>query len=183
MEKSTEINGYGKFTIGRYFQIMTKMVGEPGQFFSDISNAMSFTQALGCLVISCLFFTGASLTQIHETNILIAGILFLNAVAMPVIAACVTFVVINISFFKSVTFVRLLSVYSYAASVTLLLSWIPLFIWLTEPWKWVLVYKGLTRGCGLKRVKTIFVIVITVSALALLFRSLEILIFYMKGFI
>jgi len=183
MEKMTEINGYGKFTIGRYFQIMTRMLGEPGQFFSDISDAMSFTQALGCLVISGLFFTGASLTQIHETNILMAGILFLNAVAMPMIAACVTFVVINISFVKSVTFVRLLSVYSYAASVTLLLSWIPIFIWLTEPWKWVLIYKGLTRGCGLKRIKTLFIIVITVSALALLFRYLGILTSYMKGLI
>lgn len=180
MENLKGINGYGKFAIGNYCQIMKRMLIKPGRFFSDISNGMSFTQPLGCLIISCLFFTGASLTQIGGSNVLIAGILFLNAIVMPIIAAGVTFIVIN-SLMVKVTFLKLLSVYFYAASVTLLLSWIPKLIWLTEPWKWVLVYKGLTIGCGLKRIKTIMIIGITISVLTIFFGSLGLGISYLKG--
>ncbi|MDB9822968.1 YIP1 family protein [Deltaproteobacteria bacterium] len=181
MEKTEKMSGHGKFSMGRYFQILTRMLTAPGQFFSEFTDDMTFSQPLGCLLISTVFFTGASLLQLSESNVPIAGILFLNAVLMPVITAGITFTITNVSIIKRVTFVKIFSVYAYASSVTLLISWVPLFVWLTEPWKWVLIYAGLTKGCGLTRIHAILILGGTILTLVLFFQSLGLAISHMKG--
>lgn len=73
---------------------------------------------------------------------------------------------------KRVSFPRLFSVYAYATGVTLLASWIPLFIWLTEPWKWMLIIFGMVKGCGLKWMQAILVVAVSIFIVVLFFWSI-----------
>ena len=71
---------------------------------------------------------------------------------MPFMAAGVGFMLMTMTFRRRTGFERLFGVYAFAAGVTLLVSWIPLFLWLCEPWKWLLTGIGLVKGCGLDSV-------------------------------
>ena len=170
-----------RFTIGFYFQALTRILGAPGQFFRELPGDVGFRQPLGFLVMSSLFFTGASLTCIHERPVLMGGILLVNAVAMPFVTAGAGFVVMTMTVGKRVTFERFFAVYAFAAGVTLLASWIPLFVWLTEPWKWLLIAIGLVRGCGLRWLQAVIIIGCSIFVLVLFFWALAPVVLYVKG--
>jgi hypothetical protein len=73
---------------------------------------------------------------------------------------------------RKVTFRRFFSVYAIASGVTLLASWIPLFIFITEPWKWLMIGIGLTQTVGLKWLHSVLVIVLSIGMMVLFFWSL-----------
>lgn len=170
-----------RFTFGFYFQALTRILGSPRQFFSELPENMVFRKPFGFLLVSGLFFTGASLTCIHEKPVLMAGILLINAVGMPLIAAGIGFMAMTMTIGKRVTFTRLFAVYAFAAGVTLLASWIPLFVWLTEPWKWLLIAMGMVKGCGFKWMQAFLIIGLSIFVLVLFFWSLGPVILYVRG--
>jgi len=181
MEKCMTIENTNRFTLGFYFQALTRMLSSPSRFFSELPDETGFRQPLGCLTISSLFFAGASLTTISENQILMGGVLFVNAVAMPFVTAGITFMVMTMSMGKRVPFPKLFSVYAYATAVTLLASWIPLFVWLTEPWKWMLIIIGMVKGCGFKWMQAILVVAVSIFIVVLFFWSLGPVIVQMRG--
>ncbi len=165
--------GTGQFSIGFYFQSLAKVLGEPGTFFSELPHDDSFKQSLGFLMVSSGFFAGASLlTREFSQPLLTGGIFLINAVGMTVVAAGLGYMLMSMFFGKKVTFSRLFAVYAFAAGVTLLASWIPLFFWLTEPWKWVLIGMGLTQSCGFRWHQAVAVIAGSIGIIVLFFRSL-----------
>ena len=170
-----------RFTFGYYFQTLTKMLSSPGRFFGELPVETGFRRSLGFLIISGLFFSGASLTTISENQILMAVILLVNAISMPFVSAGITFMVITMAMGKRVTFQKLFSVYAYATGVTLLASWIPLFVWLTEPWKWILIVMGMVKGCGFSWGKAILIIAVSIFIVVLFFWSLGPVIAVLKG--
>ena len=170
-----------RFTFGFYFQSLTRILGSPRQFFSELPENVGFGKPFGFLLISGLFFTGASLTCIHEKTVLMAGILLINAVGMPLIAAGIGFTAMTMTIGKRVAFTRLFAVYAFAVGVTLLASWIPLFVWLTEPWKWLLIATGMVKGCGFKWMQAFLIIGLSIFVLVLFFWSLGPVILYIKG--
>ena len=178
MLKNIEMTGEKRFTVGFYFKTLTGILGSPGQFFGAFPEKLGFRQPFGFLLVSGLFFVGASLTYIHERQVVMAGILLVNAVAMPFIAAGTGFIIINMTTGKRMAFERLFAVYAYAAGVTMLASWIPLFVWITEPWKWLLIAIGMVKGCGLRWIQAILISGISIFLLALLFWSLASVISY-----
>jgi len=169
------------FTFGFYFQALTKMLSSPTRFFDELPGETGFRQPLGFLIISSLFFAGASLTTISENQILVGGILLVNAVAMPFVTAGISFMVMTMAMGKRVSFPRLFSVYAYATGVTLLASWIPLFVWLTEPWKWILIIIGMVKGCSFRWMQAILVVAVSIFIVVLLFWSLGPVIVLMRG--
>ena len=181
MPKSITMANNDKFTIGSYFQALTRILGAPGQFFSEFPEKVGFRQPVGFLVVSSLFFTGASLTCISESHVLMAGILLINAIAMPFIAAGTGFMVMTMAIGKRVTFAKFFAVYAFAGGVTMLASWIPLFVWVTEPWKWLLIALGMVKGCGLRWMQAVLIIGISIFILVLFFLSLAPVVTYIKG--
>lgn len=181
MSESITIANNERFTFGFYFQALTRILGSPRQFFSELPENMVFRKPFGFLLVSGLFFTGASLTCIHEKPVLMAGILLINAVGMPLIAAGIGFMAMTMTIGKRVTFTRLFAVYAFAAGVTLLASWIPLFVWLTEPWKWLLIAMGMVKGCGFKWMQAFLIIGLSIFVLVLFFWSLGPVILYIRG--
>ena len=53
----------------------------------------------------------------------------------------------------------------------LLVSWLPFFVWLTEPWKWWLIGRGMTQALGFRWTQALLIIVISFSIIALFFWS------------
>lgn len=180
MARIIEMTGNERFTMGFYFQTLTRMLGAPGDFFSEFPDKPDFRRSFGFLIISSLFFTGASLTHIRESPVLTAGILLINAVAMPFITAGLGFMVMTMTLGKRVKFTKFFAVYAYATGVTLLASWIPLFVWFTEPWKWLLIAMGLVKGCGLRWMQAILITGLSIFITVLFFWSLAPVILYVK---
>jgi hypothetical protein len=160
------------FSFGFYFQTLTGLLSSPRHFFANLPVKVGYARSLGFLLVSSLFFTGASLTHIQGQRFLMASILFVNAVAMPLIAAGVGFMITTMTFSKRSGFERFFAVYAFSAGVTLLVAWIPLFLWISEPWKWLLTGIGLVKGCGLRWFQALVVIGFSILVLILFFWSL-----------
>lgn len=161
-----------KFTYTFYFHALTKILGEPRRFFSELPRDMRFKRPLGFLFVSSLFFAGASLVIRMPANPVILGVIyFINAMGMVFIAAGFGYMVMTMIMGRRVTFVRFFSIYALSSGVTLLASWIPFFVWLTEPWKWWLIGTGMRKNFGFKLTHIFSIIGVSISVIILLFWS------------
>jgi hypothetical protein len=181
MAESIAVTNNDRFTIGFYIQTLTGILGSPRRFFGELPEEMGFRNPFVFLLISSLFFTGASLTCIHDRHVFMAGILLINALAMPFITAGIAFLIMTMTMVKRANFTSLFAVFAFAAGVTMLASWIPLFVWITEPWKWLLIAIGMVKACGLRWAQAILIIGSSVFVVLLFFWSLGPVIFYVKG--
>ena len=162
-----------KFTMGFYFQALTRLLGAPGQFFQELSGETAFQKPLGFLILSAFFSTVAKLALIRDGYLILSAIFFINAVVMPMIASTIAFLVGNAALANRVRLRQYISVFAFASGTTMFLSWIPPLVWVAEPWKWILVYKGMTRGCGLRNMRAILIILVTVTVICLSFRLIQ----------
>lgn len=161
------------FTIGFYFGALTQLLSEPRRFFSELPQEVKLKQSLGFLVVSGLFFAGASLAgTMYPNPLLMGGIFFINAVGMAFITAGFGYMVMTMSIKDRVSFSRLFSIYAFSSGVTLLASWVPFFLVLTEPWKWWLIGTGMVKHCGFRVKQALLVIGVSVAVLVLFFWSL-----------
>jgi len=162
-----------RFSIGFYFKSLAKALATPVTFFQELPEDTAFHQSAGFLIVSSAFFALASLTtRDFEAPWISSGVFFLNAVGMTLIAAGLGYISMTMFWGRKVTFRRFFSVYAFASGVTLLASWIPLFVFMTEPWKWLMIGIGLTKTCGLKWLQSVLVIVMSIGMIVLFFWSL-----------
>jgi len=155
------------------FQILNRMLVSPGQFFREDLDFIPLTRALGFLILSSLFFTLAGLSLHQHSALVMTPIHFLNALIMPSISAVIGYVLIKKGLRQKIFFSKLFTIYALASGLTLLMAWIPLFLWITEPWKWFLIGLGMVKGCGLSRRQALFVIALSILLLILVFRSIN----------
>ena len=158
------------FSFRFYFHALSKMLGEPRCFFSELPVDLGFIKPLVFLIVSSIFFTGASLISSMPANpFFIGGIFFINAVGMVLIASGLGYIVMVMIMGRSVTFERLFSIYALSSGLTLLAAWVPFFIWLSEPWKWWLIGTGMARACGFSGRQVILIIGLSLGIMILLF--------------
>jgi len=181
MAETMDMPGSERFTIGTYFQTLTRLLASPRAFFSEMPAEGGWRHPLCFLFLSSLFFTGASLTVMREHTLLMAGVLFVNAMGMSLISTGAAFVVMTMTLGKRASLGGLFAVFAYAAGVTMLASWIPFFVRLTEPWKWALVVLGLVKGCRLEWFQAILIAAFSIVVLILFFWSLAPFIGYVRG--
>ncbi len=159
-----------QFTLGFYFQTLTKILGQPRRFFSELSPDMGLKKPLGFLVVSSLFFTGASLANdMPPQPVILGGIFFINAMGMAFIAAGLGYMVMTMIMGKRVTFIRFFSIYALSSGVTLLVSWVPFFFWITEPWKWWLIGTGMIKNCDFSLTQVFVIIGMSIATMVLFF--------------
>lgn len=170
---SGEPRDSGRISIGLYFQALTRLLGSPRSFFTDLPAQPGYRAPFFFLFFSALFHTGACMTYIVEHRLLMAGILLLNALIMPLAGAAGAFLVLHMILGRRRSLEILFSIYAYAAGVTLLASWIPLFAWITEPWKWLLITLGLVRGADLSWPRALTALAGSLALTALFFGSLS----------
>ena len=170
---SIETNQMDKFSLKYYVQTVFGIMGHPRRFFSELPPSCGMSQALGFLVLSAVFFSTAS--QMHtnlENFLVVGGIHMVNAVGMVFIMAGLGYVVMMLSIGKKVRFTRLFSIYALSAGVTLLVSWVPYVVVFTEPWKWLLIGTGITKGCGLTLKEALLIMTVSLAIWILFFWSL-----------
>lgn len=161
-----------RFSIRLYFRTLTQVLGQPSQFFSEQPREVGLKRPLTFLTVSAIIFTIASLANNHPPNPLTIGmVFFINAVGMVFISSGIGYMIMTMSIGKRVTYVKFFSIYAFATGVTLLSSWVPFFIFITEPWKWYLIGRGLTKSCGLNWKQTLMVIIGSLIVIFLFFLS------------
>jgi len=164
---------FGQFSLGFYFRSLAKVLGTPVAFFQELSEETGFKQSAGFLAVSSVFFALASLTtRDFEIPWISSGIFFINAIGMTVIAAGLGYIILAMFWGRKVTFRRFFGVYAFSSGVTLLAAWIPLFVFITEPWKWLMIGIGLTKTCGLKLRHSVLIILASIGVIILFFWSL-----------
>jgi len=161
-----------KFSIRYYFRVMSRILGDPKNFFSELSPDTGMRLPLLFLTVSALIFTGSSLMSDPPNPAFTAGILLLNAMGMVFIASGAGYMVIMITLGKRIAFQRVFAIYAFSSGVTLLASWMPFFLIITEPWKWWLICTGMTRHLCLSWKQTLSAVILSVGMIILFFWSL-----------
>jgi len=162
----------GTFGMGFYFRTLTRMLGEPRRFFGNLPEDASAVPPLGFLVLSSFFCAVAGVVASMSPRPFLAGtVFFVNGVGMALLLAALGYMVMTMSPGRKTGFGRLLSVYAFASGTVLLASWVPFFVWLTEPWKWWLIGTGMVQCCGLKRGQALWIVGASLVLTVLLFYS------------
>jgi len=159
---------------GYYMNISGQLLRQPKGFFAQFrNNGAGPRQAMNFLVLSGGLFAVATMLVARPAQPLqVSAILFANAVGMALFSGLIGYIVMGMTLGRRVTLARMLSVYAFAFGVTLLISWVPYSVWFTEPWKWWLVFTGLTLGCGFKTWEALMVMVLSMAVIIGFFYSL-----------
>jgi len=163
-----------KFSFRFYFRALTSIIREPGIFFRDLPPDMGLKLPAGFLCVSSFIHVAFGLAiNMPSRPILLGGVFFINAVGMVFIAAALGYMLTVMFMKKRVPFAFFFSVYAFSSGVTLLASWLPFFIWLTEPWKWWLIGTGMIKAFGFRWTQAVLVIVVSFAVIALFFLSVS----------
>jgi hypothetical protein len=161
------------FGLAYYVQTLTRLLGEPGRFFSEYPRHPGFGPALCFLVVSSVIFAGARLACTAPPRpLLIGAILLLNALGMVFIASGLGYLVLRLFGGRTVNYPMFFNIYALSSGITLLASWVPFLVILSEPWKWWLIATGLTRGCGLSWKRTGLIVVGSMALIIVGFAAL-----------
>jgi hypothetical protein len=155
-----------------YFDMLARTLSQPRQLFSRLPEDMGLKKSFAFLTISSSVFSAASmLTGFSGIPFLWAGLCFVNAVGMTLIAAGLGYVLVfTLKGGRDVVFHEVFRIYAISSGTTLLAAWIPLFVVITEPWKWWLIGTGMTRSCRLSVVQTLLVIGLSIGIMVGAFR-------------
>lgn len=158
--------------VSRYAMTLTRILGEPRRFFRDDWQGGDLMGSIGFLLVCCIFNAGAGLTRTFPPQPAVTmAILFLNALGMACLTAVIAFTVSTLFFGRRAAFRQIAGITSLCFGVTLLASWIPFFIWMTEPWKWWLIAVGLVHGCRFKWWQAIVICGVTLLILIAFFSG------------
>ena len=154
-----------------YFNTVTRLLKEPGKFFSELPEDINIKFPLSFLLVSCVISTivGLALQWPGSAPVLIGGIYFFNALGMVFVATFFTFLIMTMFMKNKVTFTRCFSIYAFSTGLTVLVAGIPLFIWLTEPWKWWLIGTGMINNFKYKTIHVVLLLSSTIIIILLFF--------------
>jgi len=161
------------FTMAYYFRTLTRILAEPRRFFLELKETNGFRKPIAFLVVSSVIFTLASMIVATPSEPLKAIVIYLvNAMGMSFITMVLGYLTMVTIFGKRVSFSRLFTIYSLASGVTLLVSWVPYFIWFTEPWKWWIIGSGFVNACGFRWYQALVIIAVTLFIMISSFLAL-----------
>lgn len=161
-----------RFSMRFYLRTLSQLLASPRGFFTELPAEMGMGPPLGFLLVSSVVFTLASLMNTVLDPLTAAAIFLANAVGMVFITSGLGFMVMVMTLGRKAGYGRIFAIYAFSAGVTLLSSWMPYFLFITEPWKWWLIFTGLTRSIGLKWTHALMVIGISISVLILFFYTM-----------
>jgi len=146
-----------------YAYAIVQLLIEPGQFFKELPKKTTVKITLGFMLLSSVFYAAASLlTGAYEQPVWIMGIIFfMNALGTVFISAIIGYVTMMMLAGRKEPFPGVLSVYAFAAGITLFLSWLPFMLWFTEPWRWWLLYTGFKNSCGVTGKQAFWIVCIS----------------------
>jgi len=161
------------FTFRFYLHSLTQLLGKPYAFFEALSRESGPGPSAGFLIVSALVSAAASTLYTPVSSPLTTYcIYFINSVGMTVISAFFGYIAMVMITGRTVTFGHLFSIYAFSSGTTLLASWMPYFLFITESWKWWLIGAGMIRSCKLSLWRTIIIISLSITIMVLFFFSI-----------
>ena len=147
---------------------------EPKRFFIELSNNTTVVKSLGFCMVCSIFYVAASLLTCGYLNTVKMGfIFFLNSAGMIFLSVYLSNMVDRIFIKTKCDFELFFSVYVFSSSIVLLVSWVSFSLWITEPWKWWLVYTGLKNTCSFSRRSAFFILLVMIVIYFFLMYSLN----------
>ncbi|WP_300458994.1 YIP1 family protein [Desulfobacula sp.] len=148
-----------------YSYSLIQLLIEPGQFFKELPEKTTVRKTVGFMMICCVFFTIASLLTgaYAKSGWVMAIIFFANAAGMIVISSGLGYIVMVIILGKRTSFFVIFSLYVFSSGVTLFLSWLPFLLWVTEPWKWWLIYTGFKTACQFTGKQALLILLVSMT--------------------
>ncbi|WP_080804392.1 YIP1 family protein [Desulfamplus magnetovallimortis] len=145
-----------------YGYAVIQILIEPRQFFSELPGNTTILKSLGFCVICSIFHVASSLlTGEYKNPVSMGSVLFVNSIGMVAVSSILSYITVVMILKKKVHFERFFSINAFASGVVLLFSWVSVFMWFTEPWKWWLVYTGLKNSCGFAWKSALTVLILT----------------------
>lgn len=163
--KEDEMNRPGTLSALKFHsQGVIRLLIEPVLFFAELPAVHTLGRAIGFTALCAGFYAGAGLLTGPgpQSPAVMALIYFINAAGMVFISAVTGFCTMVMIGGKKQGFSLVFGLYAYASGITMLISWLPFMLWFTEPWKYWLVYTGFRQSCGLSKVRSILVLLISV---------------------
>ncbi len=138
---------------------------EPRRFFVELSTHTTLVKSLGFCLICTVFYATASLLTDSYSHSAQKGFVFFSAgVGVVLISAGFSYLILTLAGEEKLDFGQFFSVHGYSSGVVLLVYWMPVFIWVAEPWRWWLLYTGFRKTCRLSTKLSLMVLAATVSA-------------------
>lgn len=154
--------------IGKNYQFyayaVVQLLIEPGQFFTELPRKNGVRRAVGFVCGSALFYAAASLLTGgygQQAAWKMGVIFFINALGTMALGAVIGHILLVLVAGRTASFKNVFSIYAFASGITLFLSWLPFLLWITEPWRWWLVYTGFKNSCSLTWKKALCVVVLS----------------------
>lgn len=140
---------------------LAQLLIEPGPFFKGVRYQTGIRKVCGFLMICCIFFTISSLlTGVYPGPVRqMAAVFFAGTAGMVLLSSLLGYIAMIMIAGKKAGYAAVFSVYAYSHGITLFISWLPFFLWFSEPWKWWLIFTGLKITCGLKGRQAFLVLV------------------------
>lgn len=152
-----------------YLHTLTQLVKKPGAFFSALDDPRRLPAVIFLAISSLLSALSAMVFGPPSVTLIQGLILMVNNFGMVILAVMVAYAVMVPLAGRGIGFNRLFGAFAYSSGVTLLFSWYPALILLTEPWRWWLTWTGMRRGCGLGRGQTALILSLSIVLIVMLF--------------
>ncbi len=149
-----------------YAQSFVQLLIEPGQFFKELQNKIEPHRVYGFFLICCGFFSLASLlTGNYSRAAWQMGIVFFaGTCGMVIISSFLGYISMVIVVGKVTSFSLIFSIYVFSFGITLFISWLPFFLWFSEPWKWWLIYTGFKNVCDINGKQAVLILIFSMTA-------------------
>lgn len=154
-------------------RVVSGVLLHPRRFFRELPESAAAPQASVFLLVCAVINSVAGTIYAAPANYLTVGGIFLaNAVGMTLLMTGIGYSLMWVSGAGKTPFDTLFSVYAFSAGTTLLVSWVPSCLVLSEIWKWWLIGTGMTAGLGLKWYRAVAIIGFSIVLTVLVFHWL-----------
>ena len=99
-----------------------------------------------------------------------AAVLALNTIGMVLVEIVIGYILVAILTGTFVSLKMITVIYAVSWATMLMIAWIPFSLWLTEPWKWLLIGIGLKKQYHLKGWKAILIVLSSIVLIVWIFN-------------
>lgn len=162
-----------RFSMMTYFRGVTRILRAPRRYFSAGREKTNTAFTMAFLIVSAVVYTfGFSMVNPTSGILKNVGISMTNALGMVVVTSVICYLMMVMMFGQRVSFQQLFGIIARASGVTMLVAWVPYFIWLTEPWKWYLIWIGLSAIGQFRWYQTTMILLSSIFIIVTFFYSL-----------
>ena len=128
---------------------VVQLLIEPGEFFRGLTRTTSLKKAMEFIGLGSVFYAVSSLLigASPQAPWPMGAIFFFNALGACLISSLIAYGIGGILCRQKIGVAHFFMIHAFAWGITLFLSWLPFLLWLTEPWKWWLIYLGYRHSC------------------------------------